>query len=436
VGLDDKRGVYEGVLIEGRYRIISPIARGGMGDVWLAEQTQIERQVAIKILALGTSVPDTPEFRARFVQEAKLAAKLEHPNVIRIYDFGFFGDAALPFIAMEYLDGVSFKDYIQRSDPNDNLGALLLFQAALEALGYAHDRGIVHKDIKPDNLFVRHPWTSHEQMTLLDFGVSRALDFSPTEMLTRAGDIVGTPEYMAPEYIVSQVVSPAFDVYAMGLLLYEIFTKRTAVVGKTSFECMTRHVRGELGLELDAIPKEYVDIINRATALEPKDRYTTALEFAAELGALLNDRVSRDRKRVQSSQFLRIPSQVTRATLATRSSSPPSTSVLWGDSDSEVSVKPPARISTRVETRSAPQAETRPQPFVRDEFSGLFRRATQMVLERRYDEALEAFIECDRIRPEDRRVRHNITTIQRRLQLSSPTHQPELHGAADHNEVE
>lgn len=265
----------------GRYQIESEIGRGAMGTVYRALDSVLERTVAIKTLN-----PDLPEdliteMQARFVREAKSAGRLNHPNIVTVYDAGVAGDVA--YIAMEYLEGQSLQQLMQSgvSLPFDKI-ADIVAQVA-EGLDYAGRFGIVHRDIKPANIMVSPAGLAK----ITDFGVARV----PSSSMTQAGRVLGSPKYMAPEQVLEQPIDPRADIFSLGVVLYEM------LVGKTPFE---RPGLDVLSL-LDLIVKEPVApvskqrpefpagvdaIIERALAKEPAQRFQRAGELAQRLRQL------------------------------------------------------------------------------------------------------------------------------------------------------
>ncbi len=272
--------------VKGRYEIRGVLGRGGFGRVYRAMDVELEREVAIKVLEL-TGVADKAEaleaLLARFRREAMLAARIHHPSVVRVYDVGVLeGKAGQPFIVMELLDGQDLEALLREGGPLEPARALSLFCGALDALAEAHQVGIVHKDLKPSNLFISTPGTPGERIKIVDFGIAHIGDASQGR-LTQTGHMLGTPQYMAPEYFESQDVTPALDVYQMGLILVEMMWGRPVVDQDTPIKCIMAHVRGELAVPSALLEGPLGVAITRALAVDPGARFLNAGQFAEAL---------------------------------------------------------------------------------------------------------------------------------------------------------
>jgi serine/threonine-protein kinase len=266
-------------LFDGRYRIVRKLGTGGMANVYLAEDQELGRRVAIKILDDRHASDD--QFVERFRREAKNAAGLNHPNIVSIYDRG--EAEGTYYIAMEYLDGRSLKELIVSRGPAPINVAIDYARQILAALRFAHRNSIVHRDIKPHNVLV----DSDGRLKVTDFGIARA---GASEM-TEAGSIIGTAQYLSPEQAKGTTVDHRSDIYSVGVVLYELVTGRVPFTGDTAVEIAMRHLSSvpepPSALRED-VPHELDMVILRALAKDPDDRYQTAEEMDAEL-----DRVSR-----------------------------------------------------------------------------------------------------------------------------------------------
>jgi predicted Ser/Thr protein kinase len=218
--LGAKQDPYSGKLIKGRYNVISKIGEGGMGSVYLAEQVSIGRKVALKVLQGNYASDD--EFIGRFRREARLAASLNHRNIVTIYDFDQGNDGSL-FLAMEYLQGDKLSEVIRKDGALDIGRAVRLGLQIADGLAAAHRAGVIHRDIKPDNVMVVGA-RGTEEVKLMDFGIARMMDTGTMGNLTRPGMIMGTPAYMAPEQAEGADVSEKTDIYALGIVLYEMLS--------------------------------------------------------------------------------------------------------------------------------------------------------------------------------------------------------------------
>jgi len=268
-----------GSFFDGRYRIVRKLGAGGMANVYLAEDQELGRRVAIKILNDRHANDD--QFVARFRAEAKNAAALTHPNIVSIYDRG--EAEGTYYIAMEYLDGRSLKELIVSRGPAPLSVACDYTRQILSALRFAHRNGIVHRDIKPHNVLV----DGEGRVKVTDFGIARA----GTSQMTEAGSIVGTAQYLSPEQARGTNVDQRSDLYSLGVVLYELLTGSTPFTGDTPVEIAMKHLsqtpeppsakRGDLPHDLDLL-------VMRALAKDPDDRYQSAEEMDGDL-----DRVAR-----------------------------------------------------------------------------------------------------------------------------------------------
>jgi serine/threonine-protein kinase len=261
-------------LFDGRYRIQRKLGAGGMADVYLAEDQELGRRVAIKILN-GRHANDD-QFIERFRREAKNAAALNHPNIVSIYDRGEAEDTY--YMAMEYLDGRTLKELIVSRGAAPMNVAIEYARQILSALRFAHRHGIVHRDIKPHNVLV----DGEGRVKVTDFGIARA----GTSQMTETGSIVGTAQYLSPEQARGGEVDPRSDLYSLGVVLYELLTGKTPFDGETPVEIAMKHlstaVKPPSKLRPD-IPRELDMVVLRALAKNPDERYQSADEMEADL---------------------------------------------------------------------------------------------------------------------------------------------------------
>ena len=260
----------------GKYQITDLLGQGAMGVVYRALDPQLNRYVAVKLM--GQGVASDSQLRDRFLREAQAAGSLQHPNIITIFDFGDT-DGHL-FIAMEYIEGADLSELMERRDPLPLQGKLDIIIDVLNALAYAHSRGVIHRDIKPANIRV----STDGRAKLMDFGIAR-LDSSE---LTKTGMLIGTPHYMAPEQVQSGKVSPATDLFSMGVVLYEFLTYRRAFEGDTLHSVLYK-IMSEEPQTLRGVPgiKDSLRlVVEKALAKDPLARYTSANEMAKALTAV------------------------------------------------------------------------------------------------------------------------------------------------------
>jgi eukaryotic-like serine/threonine-protein kinase len=276
--------VSEGSIVDNRYRVLSRLGSGGMADVWLAEDTHLQRQVALKVLH-RRFIQDR-EFVARFQREAEHAAGLQHPNIVGVYDRGSDGD--VNYIAMRYVEGPTLKELIDRGLSPDQ--AVALVRQVLEGARFAHRNGIVHRDLKPQNVIV----DEEGKAVVTDFGIARA----GVSEITQTGSVMGTPQYLSPEQAQGFEVTPVSDLYSIGVILYEALTRRVpfeadsavAIAMKQVAETPQRpsSINPQVSPALDAV-------VMRALEKEPGQRFQSADAFIAALDAALKDPgVSRD----------------------------------------------------------------------------------------------------------------------------------------------
>lgn len=260
-----------GRLLDGRYRIEALLARGGMATVYRAVDVRLDRQVALKVMHAELAADD--EFVARFIGEARAVAQLSDPNVVNVFDQG--EDDGAVFLAMEYIEGRTLRDVLH---DRGRLGADLALEVAesvLSALAAAHRAGIVHRDVKPENVLVG----SDGRVKVADFGLARALTNS--SKTTRG--LLGTVNYISPEQALGEKATPRSDVYSAGIMLFELLTGRTPHEGPTDFVIVRSHIDEDVPPPSDFVPlpRAVDDLVLTATSREPAGRYADAGEFLA-----------------------------------------------------------------------------------------------------------------------------------------------------------
>ena len=263
----------------GRYRILGELGRGAMGVVYRAVDPLIEREVALKTLLADLPADVIDEVRVRFLREARSAGRLNHPNIVTIFDVGEEGGAA--YIAMEFLEGRSLHQMMK--DPQRipyHTAADIIAQVA-DALYHAHQFSIVHRDVKPANVVV----APSGRAKLTDFGVA----YVPASNVTQTGSALGSPRYMAPEQVLGQPIDARADIFSLGVVLYELLTRRNPFEwpGDTTVFALMQRIAGEPHPPLrqidPQIPAGFDRIMDRALAKRPQDRYQSASEFASDL---------------------------------------------------------------------------------------------------------------------------------------------------------
>jgi tRNA A-37 threonylcarbamoyl transferase component Bud32 len=279
---------YNGLVLDGKYRVQELLGEGGMGAVYRGEHMLIGRQVAIKFL--HESLLANEEAVKRFYREGQAAASIGHRNVIDVLDVGVSA-AGDPYMVMEYLEGEGLADLVARTGPLDLAVAAGILEQVLSALGAAHERGIVHRDLKPDNVFLERQRGGAPGIKLIDFGISKLAAEGAGTALTRDGSMMGTPAYMSPEQIRnSKAVDHRTDVYAAGAIFYEMLAGAPPFDGEHYSEILSAVLTGPPRdpRELRAdFPPEAWPFIERAMAKDPAARFGSADEMLAALAGLV-----------------------------------------------------------------------------------------------------------------------------------------------------
>jgi len=262
--------------IDGRYEILEEIGGGAMGAVYKALDTRLERTVAIKTIRLDPNRTDVQDFRIRFDREAKLAGRLNHPNIVTVYDSGESDDIA--FISMEFVPGTSLESLIKEDSRVSLEEAVHITVQVADALAYAHGQGVVHRDIKPGNIMR----LESGQIKLTDFGISQLSNSD----LTQSGVVLGTPKYMSPEQIVGSRVDGRSDIFSLGVVLYEMLTGRVPFQAPTLVSMMhtVLHTQPDIPSHwAPSVPPPIVSSLARCLSKLPEDRYASAADLAADL---------------------------------------------------------------------------------------------------------------------------------------------------------
>ncbi|MFO0647604.1 MAG: serine/threonine-protein kinase [Polyangiales bacterium] len=268
-------GVSAGMLLDGRYRIVKLLGAGGMGTVYEACNERIDRRVAVKFLQ-----PDLVRDRdlvARFLQEARTASLVRHPHIVELIDSGQAGD--LVWLVMELLEGESLQSLLDREGPLSPEHARTLLDPVCAALSHVHARGVIHRDIKPDNVFLaRVPGADAPSPRLLDFGIARCLSEKALRVTT-TGTVLGTPAYMSPEQCMGQrELTAAADQYALGATLFEMLSGKLPHAASNYNELVVKRATEDaLRLEVarPGIPPAWCDLVARCLARRPEDRFAT-----------------------------------------------------------------------------------------------------------------------------------------------------------------
>lgn len=283
-----------GQLISGRYRVLDTIGTGGMGRVYLAEHVAIQKRVALKVL--HSEYSSKHDIVERFRQEAISASRIKHPNVLEIFDYGELEDGS-SFIAMELLEGRDLGHALEKDGPLPPAAAVEVLLQICRALEAAHGRGVVHRDLKPDNVFLQKQEDAGAIVKIVDFGIASLRSPEQTaereqaatkRRLTKTGMIFGTPEYMAPEQAQGRPADQRSDVYAAGVILFETLTGAVPFTGETFLEVLNKHVLFPVPrlseVNPDASVSESLEaVVRQAMAKDPAMRFGSMREFAEAL---------------------------------------------------------------------------------------------------------------------------------------------------------
>lgn len=314
-----------GQVLDDRYQIVEPLGQGGMGSVYLAERLPDEFEVAIKIIRLEHA--GNPTVHERFIREVRHTTSISSPHVVRIFDTGMSPDGRV-YLVMERLEGETLTERLRRRPPLRGLEAMHIARDVARALAAAHDTGVIHRDLKPDNIFICRDGT----VKVVDFGIAKA--FAGEERrrrhlvsepsLTEAHRVVGTPVYMSPEVITKDGLSPASDLYSLGVILYEAMVGEPPFYEEDAIGTMYRHLHEtprrlrEVDPKLE-IPGALETLVRDLLAKKPEDRPSSAVEVVRRLEAIM--RVMREARPVPAAtgELTAVWSPNTKNTATTRS---------------------------------------------------------------------------------------------------------------------
>ncbi|HEX7828570.1 MAG TPA: serine/threonine-protein kinase [Thermoanaerobaculia bacterium] len=332
------------------YRLIERLGIGGMGEVWRAEDTRLLRQVAIKILP--PQVASDPEWKDRFLREARTIAQLNHPNIATIYAIGeAHGDQGESlFIAMELVEGDSLSNLIKHG-PMMPADAVRVAVHVADGLFEAHAKGIVHRDVKPENIIV-----SPRSVKVLDFGIAKQIGGSTSDpKLTQGGIVLGTPHYMSPEQALGRELDARSDIFSLGVVLYEMLSGQKPFAGDSVTEVMIKIVTVEprdIAIAAFGITPQLADIVRRAMQKEIGARFTTCEEMRAALA----DSLREDPTRKKQSQ---VPT-IALAKKKTESAPPPPAPPTIAQKHVDAETPPRPNVTTKPQARPTPRPTPRP----------------------------------------------------------------------------
>lgn len=266
-------------LIQDKYEVLEEIAKGGMAQVYKARQLSLGRLVAIK--EIKPAFAANPELVERFKREARIAANLVHENIVQVYNFGEPAGGPL-FIVMEFVDGLDLKTILGRHGPLPPRLVAIIGREVARALAYAHARGLIHRDVKPGNIMI----SRRGEVKLMDFGIVREMDSE----LTRTGAFLGTPSYMSPEQLLGEELSPATDLFSLGIVLYEVLAGQKPFKADSEAS-LSKKIRTEKEIRLRSlnpqVPRRLQKLVHQCLAKDPRNRPESAEELARRLSRLL-----------------------------------------------------------------------------------------------------------------------------------------------------
>ncbi len=288
--LDSEVDPLLGQVVDGRFRVVAPIARGGMGRVYRAVQEPLGRDVAFKVLDVRNAAAKRSDFHRRFFLEAAIASRLNHPNTVVVLDHGQWGDD-LYFIAMELVEGRTLLDAIREDGPLDPVRAVHVATQICGSLADAHARGVVHRDLKPGNVMLTRRGNDPSFVKVVDFGLVKVLTPDEELDLTQSGVMVGSPRYMAPEQVLGRQVGTTADVYSLGAVLFHMVTGKPPFDGESKFEVLQAQVHQAPPSVRETYPwcavsRELEAIIMRCLAKKPDERFATMDELAGALAVV------------------------------------------------------------------------------------------------------------------------------------------------------
>ncbi len=280
--LSDSNRAWLGKVVDGRYRVLEVIGRGGMGVVYRVEHLRMGKVAAMKVL--HRDLASDPDVVHRFEREAAAISKLHHPHTVQVFDFGTAGDAL--YLIMEYVRGVDLARMIQRDGPLPWARAAPLLAQVCGALQEAHELGIVHRDLKPENVLITRTANGRDYAKVLDFGLAKLDQRDAPSTMTDRQQIVGTPYFMSPEQIRGDEVDARSDIYSFGALMFEVLTAQHLFTGSTAVGVLTKHLTAEPDAPSMRAPKAGIDpqvdhLCRKALAKDPAQRWQSAAELAA-----------------------------------------------------------------------------------------------------------------------------------------------------------
>jgi serine/threonine protein kinase, bacterial len=269
-----------GSVLDGRYRVDAPIATGGMSTVYRGLDIRLDRPVALKVME--SRFAGDQQFLTRFQREARAVARLKDPGLVAVYDQGI--DGQHPFLVMELIEGGTLRELLRERGPMPPHAVAAVLDPVLGGLAVAHRAGLVHRDVKPENVLI----SDDGEVKIADFGLVRAV---AEAQITSTSVILGTAAYLSPEQVGTGSAGPRSDVYAVGILTYELLTGVTPFTGDTALAVAYRRMDHDVPLPstvITGVPRQFDDFVRCATARDPADRYADAQEMVADLDAIID----------------------------------------------------------------------------------------------------------------------------------------------------
>jgi len=345
----------EGTLLDGRYRVATKIATGGTSTVYRGLDTRLDRPVALKVM--DSRYAGDQQFLTRFQLEARTVARLKDPGLVAVYDQGL--DARHPFLVMELIEGGTLRELLTERGPMPPYAVAAVLRPVLGGLAAAHRAGLVHRDVKPENVLI----SDEGDVKIVDFGLVRAVAAAG---ITSTSVILGTAAYLSPEQVRDGNASPRSDVYAAGIVAYELLTGQTPFSGDSPLSVAYQRLDTDVpapGTVIDGVPEQFDELVRRATARDPADRYADAQEMGAELDAIVDElalpefRVPAPRNSAQHRSAVLHRSQIDQSQTA--------------DQDRPVAQRPPVHHPTRQLTRGPDDWPAQPDAQADRENQGL-----------------------------------------------------------------
>lgn len=282
-----------GYVLGNRYKIIRSLGEGGMANVYLAHDLVLDREVSVKLLRLD--LRDDPQTKKRFQREALAATQLNDPNIVGVYDVG--ENHGMQYMVMQYVEGMDLKKYIAQNYPIPLPQVVNIMEQVLSAVESAHEHGIIHRDLKPQNILI----DQNKNIKITDFGIATA---SFDNSLTQTNTLVGSVHYLSPEQARGSVATKRSDIYSLGIILYELLTGQVPFEGENAVSIALKHFKDQIPSVREfnpAIPQAMENVVYRATAKNPQERYSSAKEMAADLQTSL-DKSRSNEPRFQENQ--------------------------------------------------------------------------------------------------------------------------------------